>query len=340
MSIRRLILFTFVFLFIYRSGFPQTVSYNPVRIMFYNVENAFDICDDEKTEDQEFLPEGMRRWNHTRYNKKISDIYKIIVSAGEWNPPEIVALCEVENRKVLEDLVFGTYLSKYNYRIIHADSPDRRGIDVCLIYRKDIIDISEFRFWEPETGEDFTSRSVLYSKIISHYDTIHLFVNHWPSRRGGIMSAEETRMNVARLVKLKADSINDSERGRAKILIMGDFNSTPGDYEIKVLTSTGFLNNLSERILEEFPGSYRYKGTWEMIDQVIASMSLINAENGYFTNEKCVKVFNAGFLLVKDPLYPGEMPYATYRGYKYQGGFSDHLPVITDLYFHLPVPQE
>ena len=104
----------------------------------------------------------------TRYNKKINSLYKTIVAAGEWNPPAIVAFCEVENRKVLEDLVYGTYLSKYNYRIIHEESPDQRGIDVCLIYRKEYVDLIDYRYWIP-TGikkEDFTSRSVLYAKFV------------------------------------------------------------------------------------------------------------------------------------------------------------------------------
>ena len=117
--------------------------------MFYNVENLFDIYDDTLKDDNEFLPDGVMRWNFTRYNKKINSLYKTIVAAGEWNPPAIVALCEVENRKVLEDLIYGTYLSKYNYRIIHEESPDQRGIDVCLIYRKDYAEVIDYRYWIP-----------------------------------------------------------------------------------------------------------------------------------------------------------------------------------------------
>ena len=131
---------TIVFLLlilIIKQGYSQDVIIQPVRIMFYNVENLFDIYDDSLKDDNDFLPDGLMRWNLTRYNKKINSLYKTIVAAGEWNPPAVVAFCEVENRKVLEDLVYGTYLSKYNYGIIHEESPDQRGIDVCMIYRND-----------------------------------------------------------------------------------------------------------------------------------------------------------------------------------------------------------
>jgi hypothetical protein len=115
-----------------------------IRIMFYNVENLFDIYNDPLTDDDEFLPSGVRRWNYKRYSRKINSVYKTIMAAGEWEPPAVVAFCEIENRKVVEYLVNGTYLSKYNYRIIHEDSPDERGIDVCLIYRQGMFFIPDY----------------------------------------------------------------------------------------------------------------------------------------------------------------------------------------------------
>src|ERR1035437_1243584 len=129
---------TLVLFFIFRNkGCCQVDGVQSIRLMSYNIENLFDIYNDSLKDDDAFLPEGLMRWNLTRYNKKINSIYKTIIAAGEWNPPALVAFCEVENRKVLEDLIYGTYLSKYNYRNIHEESPDPRGIDVCLIYRRD-----------------------------------------------------------------------------------------------------------------------------------------------------------------------------------------------------------
>ena len=145
-------------------------------------------------DDDDFLPKGLMRWSYSRYNKKLSSLYKTIVAAGEWDPPAVVSFCEIENRHVLEDLVYGTYLSKYNYRLIHEESPDQRGIDVCMIYRKDRADVVEYRYFIPSElkSTDFTSRSILYAKIVISNDTVHLFVNHWPSRRGGVLAGGGT----------------------------------------------------------------------------------------------------------------------------------------------------
>jgi len=318
-------------------GYSQVTVFQPVRIMFYNVENLFDIYDDTLKDDNDFLPDGLMRWNLTRYNKKINSLYKTIVAAGEWNPPAVIAFCEVENRKVLEDLIYGTYLSKFNYRIIHEESPDRRGIDVCLIYRKNYVDIICYRYWIPSQvkRQDFDSRSVLYTKMVISSDTIHLIVNHWPSRRGGVLAGENFRLQIAAMVREKVDSIIENDASGAKIIILGDFNCTPDDQVINSLISvadTGkSLINLSEGIADDGLGTYRYLGTWEMIDQVIVTNRLLSSRKGLYTEPNLLKIFKPDFLMKKDPKYPGFTPFSTYQGYKYQGGFSDHLPVLLDL---------
>ncbi len=320
-------------------GYSQAFRNKPVRIMFYNVENLFDVYDDPHKDDNEFLPSGVMRWNLTRYNKKINSLYKTIVAAGEWTPPPVVAFCEVETRKVLEDLVYGTYLSKYNYGIVHEESSDPRGINVCLIYRKDCVGIIDYRYWIPQgiKRENFTTRSVLYTKMVISSDTIHVIVNHWPSRRGGVLAMEGLRMKIAAMVREKADSIIKSSYLEAKIIILGDFNSTPDDQDMSLLTASAesgiSLVNLSDSLAANGSGTYRYRGTWEMIDQVIVSEKLLTSCNGLYTNVKLLQIFNPDFLLIKDPKYPGFSPLSTYRGYRYQGGFSDHLPVLLDLKF-------
>ena len=324
-------------IFLTNRGYSQEVRFQNVRLMSYNVENLFDIYNDTIKDDDDFLPGGLMRWNFTRYNKKINSLYKTIVAAGEWNPPAVVAFCEVENRKVLEDLVYGTWLSKYGYRIIHEESPDQRGIDVCLIYRKDCADIIDYKYWIPSeiNRDDFTTRSVLYTKMIISEDTVHLIVNHWPSRRGGVLAGEDLRMKIAAMVRDKTDSIMERDSGGARIIIMGDFNCTPDDHVIKTLIissdSCNSLVNLSESLASDGLGTYRYMGTWEMIDQVIVSDRLLNCNKGLYTDVKMLSIFKPDFLLRKDPVYPGFIPLSTYRGYRYQGGFSDHLPVLLDL---------
>lgn len=318
-------------------GHSQDTISPPLRIMFYNVENLFDVYDDTLTDDNDFLPQGLMRWNRERYIKKINSLYKTIVAAGEWEAPAVVAFCEIENRNVLEDLINNTYLSKFDYGIVHEESPDRRGIDVCLIYRKKIARVLNYRYWIPVeiNKKDFNSRSVLYTKILICSDTIHLIVNHWPSRRGGVLAGESYRLQIASMIREKVDSIAEGDHSGARIVILGDFNSTPDEQVIKSLLSSadsaGSMINLSDRLDEDGQGTYRYLGTWELFDQVIVSGRLVSCGEGLYTEPKLLSIFRPDFLLKKDPKYPGFSPFSTYRGYKYQGGFSDHLPVLLDL---------
>jgi len=326
-----------VFLFVLNKMFAQETGSETFRFMFYNVENLFDIYDDKLINDNDFLPGGLMRWNKTRYDKKISSLYKTIIAAGEWNPPVVVAFYEVENSNVLKDLVYGTYLSKFEYGIVHENSPDLRGIDVCLIYRKNYVRIVKYQYWIPSqfVKNDFTTRSILYCKMIISADTLHLIVNHWPSRRGGVLAGEDLRMKIAEMIRVKVDSINKNTPAGARIIISGDFNSTPDDQEIAKLIAPGgtgeSLVNLSDSLADAGFGTYRYMGTWEMLDQVIISQKLLTSEHGAYTNLTQLIIFKPDFLLRKDPVYPGFSPFSTYRGFKYQGGYSDHLPVLLDL---------
>jgi hypothetical protein len=319
------------------TAYSQNVISQKERVMFYNVENFFDTYDDSLTEDNDFLPDGLMRWNLTRYNKKINTLFKTIIAAGEWDPPALIGFCEIENRKVLEDLIYGTNLSKFGYSIIHEESPDRRGIDVCLIYRNKQVDLISYKYWIPGglKNNDFNSRSVLYLKMVISSDTIHLIVNHWPSRRGGVLAGEDKRLQISSMVKEKVDSILKSNIKSARIILLGDFNCSPEDQIIRALIYSPdderILINLSDSIKEKGSGTYRYMGRWEMIDQVIVSKGLLECEKGLYTDPNSLKIFRPDFLLKKDSKYPGFSPFSTYKGYRYQGGFSDHLPVILDL---------
>ena len=326
----RLLIVSIFFLAILQQGKSQDVDINPPTFMFWNVENAFDTHDDPDTEDNDFLPEGVMRWNESRYRKKINDIYKTIAAAGEWTPPDIVAFCEIENRKVLEDIIYNTNLSRYDYGIIHEDSPDERGIDVCLIYRKDRLKIAGYKYIYPKDLQlkDLETRTILYAGLVFENDTLHLFFNHWPSRKGGVLASEDLRMKMESLVSGKADSILQLKKGRAKIIIAGDFNTTPDVIKIQSSDTRYSFVNLTARFAKEGKGSYRYKGVWEMIDQVIVSDYLLNCSEGLYLDEKSAEIFSPFFLLTKEPDYPGLSPFSTYRGRRYRGGVSDHLPVL------------
>jgi len=304
------------------------------RIMFYNVENLFDTVNDSLTADDDFLPDGLMRWNYSRYLKKINSLYRTIIAAGEWEPPPVIAMCEIENKKVLKDLIFNTYLSNYKYDIIHEESPDQRGIDVCLIYNREKLSLISYRYLKPslEDNKDFRSRSVLYAKFLLKYDTLHMIVNHWPSRRGGVLAGADLRNIISGMVTGLCDSITSACNG--KIILCGDFNSAPYDTELSFLTgnSSASLINLSGMLSSNETGTYRYRGHWEMLDQFIVSESLLSGEVGLFTSFENLEILNKAFLLEKDPVYPGYTPFSTYKGYRYHGGFSDHLPVLLDLF--------
>ncbi|MGA1978591.1 MAG: endonuclease/exonuclease/phosphatase family protein [Bacteroidales bacterium] len=336
-GIVRIITGTFsLLMFVYFRGFSQEDTSHSVRLMFYNVENLFDIYNDSLTDDDEFLPGSPRRWNSERYYNKINAVYKTIIAAGEFSPPALVGLCEIENRKVIRDLVYGTGLAKYDYDIIHEESPDPRGIDVCLIYRRDIITVFEYKYLIPDdlTLNKFRSRTVLYAKCGIFGDTIHFFLNHWPSRRGGVLAGDYLRSAIAEMIKRKSDSIAVESVNPPYIIIAGDFNSSPADHAIEKLTS-GYESGISminlSSFLPDYSGTYKYMGTWEMIDQIIVSDAVTDSRKGLCRKKGSMMIFNPDFLLKADPKYPGYRPYSTYLGYRYQGGFSDHLPVLLDL---------
>jgi hypothetical protein len=252
-----------VLIMISDTGYSQDKPIGPVRLMFYNVENLFDTKDDSLKADNEFLPEGTRKWTYSRYVNKINAIYKTIIASGSSNPPDIVSFCEVENRKVMEDLVYGTYLSKYGYRIVHEDSPDQRGIDVCLIYRTDRLKLLDYRYWIPDgiVRSEYTTRSVLCARFVFLDDTFHIILNHWPSRRGGVLAGEDLRSRISGMLGNKTDSILGRNRGNGKIIIAGDFNCTPDDKEIQSLVSrrnpSACLKNLSLYQSGRGAGTYR-----------------------------------------------------------------------------------
>jgi hypothetical protein len=327
------------------SGLSQTTGRQVLRFVFYNTENFFDTHDDSLKQDNEFLPHGLMKWNAERYKDKVNAVYKVLIAAGEWDTPAIAGFCEIEKKSVLYDLLNTTYLGKNRYGIIHEESEDLRGIDVCLIYRKDLLKLIEYRFIKPnDIGQrEYRTRRVLYSKLSVDYDTIHLFLNHWPSRRGGVLSEESLRKSIAEMIRSMVDSLLLASSGTAKIIIAGDFNCSPDDPEISILAvdrnknhknEVSNLVNLSTESSGIGEGTYKFQGRWELLDQVIVSQNLINCEKGLFTTRTSFNIFNTDFLLEKDPIYPGKMPFSTYRGYRYHGGFSDHLPVILDIYKH------
>ncbi len=310
-------------------------GYPGARIMFYNVENLFDIYDDSLTNDNDFLPGGNYHWTYSRYTEKINNIYKVITGVGEWESPAIIGFCEIENKKVLEDLVNQTPLAKYHYKIIHADSPDKRGIDVGMIYRSDKASILGTSFLEIilDSANRSVTREILQVKTVLMNDTFHLFFNHWPSRWGGQEKSEHKRIKAASVLLSAVNGIFQKD-SLAKIIITGDFNDNPLNKSIHHVLNArtdfdsvnrGQLFNLSASFLKDREkGTYKYRGEWEVLDQFIVSTSLLGKTR--------VNIYSPNFLLENDEKYHGKKPFRTYLGPQYKGGFSDHLPVYLDIY--------
>ncbi len=293
------------------------------------MQNLFDTVDDTARNDEEFLPGGDRRWTAGRYHKKISALSRAIAAAGEWELPALIGLCEVENGEVVMDLAFGDLLSAGQYGVVHRDSPDLRGIDVALMYRKDHFRIAEVRSWVPlrPDNDPFLSRNLLYAKAVMDSDTLHVIVCHFPSRRGGVLATQGAREEMAQLLRVKTDSLL-SVMADAAIIVMGDFNAGPDDEIMKNLTREGLLVNVSGRLASGERGTYRYQGQWEVIDQIVVSAIMAVGSGPFHADPESVRVPDAPFLLADDPDYPGKKPFATYTGFRWAGGYSDHLPVV------------
>lgn len=315
--------------------FPEGVATagEPIVCMFYNTENLFDYEDDTGTDDSEFLPGGARGWNKSKYERKLNSMARAILSAGTWNPPQIVGLSEIENRRVIDDLIKDTLLSGFRYKYLYFESNDERGIDLCLLYDSAIIkplySESLFPIREIYEDESFTGRPVAYSILSAAGIDLHLFLNHWPSRRGGVLAGREIRDHFAGLIRARVDSIVKSEGETASVVIGGDLNCSPGDPELKMLTGDGLVN-LTRGIRSGIPGTYRYRGVWQYFDQVIVIEGMTNGRSS-FQSQEC-KVHSPGFLLTEDKIYPGNKPFSTYDGYRYSGGYSDHLPVLLTIF--------
>jgi len=312
------------------------------RILFYNCENLFDTKDDSLTDDKEFLPNGDRNWNQNRYNEKSNRIAKVITAVGGWKPPELVGLCEIENRSVLNYLTKSSPLYVFGYKIIHKESPDARGIDVALLYQPTEFKPIATNFISinyPHT--DRKTRDILYAKgILRNDDTLHIFINHWPSRYGGQLESEENRFFVASVLKSVADSIANSNPNSLMVII-GDFNDEPNNQSLlKILDAKATydslqnpqLVNLSYRLqFEKNQGTYKYQSHWGILDQLIVSSGLLAKHEKTYTTIEHAFIYKAPFLMEPDDTYLGQKPFRTFTGFKYNNGYSDHLPVFIDL---------
>lgn len=310
-----------------------------IMVAFWNMENFYDPFVDSTKSYNEFTAQGGQHWSKTRFYKKRNNIYKAILAFSGNRPIGILGVCEVENEFVLNALFAQTPLKKFNYRWIHYDGPDRRGIDPAIIYSKDVFQLiySEAITYLNPNDSSAVSRDILYAKFFDYQnDTIHCFVNHWPSKYRGELETVEARNHAARIVRHRVDSIVATVPD-AKIILMGDFNDVPeapcirevlGAKALSESEETDLLVNLfakSDKL--GFKGTLKYQESWMIFDQIIISKSLINNNSLHCTSSDA-RIIHEDFLLTEDPTYHGVKLNRTYLGPKYLGGFSDHLPVL------------
>ena len=340
-----------------------------VLVAFWKLENFFDPFVDSTRSYNDYTEEGLQHWTASRFYRKRNNLYKAILAFSEGTAIGIFGVCEVENDFVLNALFGQTPLQRHHYRWVHYEGPDRRGIDPAIVYSLDrfrLLASEAIPYRNPDDPEA-VSRDLLYAKFFDYReDTVHCFVNHWPSKYRGELETVGARNAAARILRHKVDSLQAVSPVPPKILIMGDFNDTPEapcirkvlgalPYTAAVETEAespavrsryvgdgaspapheesgsapreALVNLFADNAALGFKGTLKYRETWSVFDQIIVSKALINS-NSLHCNSSDARIVNEAFLLEEDPTYHGQKLNRTYLGPSYHGGFSDHLPVV------------
>jgi len=288
------------------------------------------------------------RWTAGRYYNKLNNIAKVITSAGEWETPALVGLCEVENEKVMKDLTQYSPLRKMNYRFIVTNSPDVRGINVALLYQREkfkYLDHNIYTIRFPHNTYRSTRDILHVTGQVSMQDTLDVFVCHFPSRRGGEIESEPDRLYVASVLKSKSDSLMQI-RENACILIMGDFNDEPSNRSVSQVlnalpVSDDIISNNLYNLFFHFEkrkntGTYKFQRQWNLLDHIIVSGNMITGDRSISVLPHTANIFYRDFMVTDDKTHGGKRPKKTYHGRKHEGGFSDHFPVLVDFIVKIP----
>lgn len=329
------------------SAMALCFAQKPHKIMFYNMENFFDTINDPETNDEEFLPDGAKRWNSVKYNKKLHNMERVLfdIAAMDRNYPIVIGVSEIENRSVLEDIVSTPKLRPANYSICHYDSPDLRGVDVAFLYRPDVFKLegSENVPIRIESLPDFRTRGIVTMWGTIDGEPFLFMVSHWPSRLGGQQASAFKRNAVARQMRAIADSVLKVNPA-TKIVAMGDFNDDPTDESVEVylgaktslkkLQPGDFYTPFAD-MLKAGLGTLAYRDTWNLFDNIVLTENLAcgttgklrivkdpNKKTKYYGN-----IFKPSYLIQKEGQFKG-YPLRSFVGNNFQGGFSDHLPVF------------
>lgn len=317
----------------------------PHKVVFYNVENFFDTINDPEVLDDEFTPNGPKKWTAARYDKKLSNIERVLfdIAAIDKDYPAVIGFSEIETRSVLEDIVDSRKLAPANYRIVHFDSPEARGVDVAFIYRPDVFKLEgekAVRAVIPSLPE-FRTRDILTMWGTIEKEPFFFMVAHWPSRLGGKEASEFKRIAVAEQMRSIADSVMKANPA-TKIVMMGDFNDDPTDRSIaqglkakfkRKDLQPGDLYDPYADLQKAGFGSLAYGDAWNMFDNIVVSENLVNAVPGQLQLQRTPgskydgNIFKQHYMVQKEGQFKG-YPLRTYVGNNFQDGFSDHFPVF------------
>lgn len=307
-------------------------------VVSYNVENLFDTIDTPNKNDSEFTPIDKKQWNTERYQQKIEKISFVLSDINKNELPELIGLIEVENENPLKDLIASQNLKAAGYKYIIEDGPDPRGIDCALLYRPDV-----FKYISHQAvavafpfSNNRRTRDILYVKGLINKDTVHVFVNHWSSRRGGQEESEPKRVQSATVLKSVVDSIL-AQNETSNIVIMGDFNDEPNNKSLSEVLDAGNINeskpftNLVYNLFEKGKGTYYYRGNYNMLDHMIVNSSVLSKTKGFRLYDNQAFIHNPDKLCFTNK-NGDKSPSKTYGGKNYYGGYSDHFPIYSIFY--------
>ena len=294
--------------------------------VFWNLENFFDYVDGGEGEsDREWSSTGSRRWTKTRFYTKCDAIAKTMFWIGEkyGRMPDVIGVAEVENSGVLYKLLSSSLLRKYDYKVVHYDSHDRRGIDVALLYRSSVYRKVSSSVKVPEyDAQKLSTRDILQVCLESvDGERINVLVNHHPSKYGGSQASESRRDAAMTAMRNLCDSLAVADSG-IPVIAMGDFNDTPDGEQFRMLD--GVLVNKADSLFRAGQGTIRFEGKWDLIDMFMVS--------GSISEKSAMEILQVPFLMTYEKKYPGLKPLRTYSGPRYIGGVSDHCPIVLTVY--------
>ena len=307
----------------------------------WNVENLFDTADDPQNPyDDEFLPNNVTtRWTQVRFETKLDNLAKVISGMNRGEGPDVLGMEEVENKDVLRLLV--AKLDRKPYAIVHADSPDPRGIDVALLYNRDLFYLLEQHLYPVPLKWSRTTRDILHAVLVDHRGKkLHVFVNHWPSRGGGVEASDPNRFAAAKILSRAISGVFRRDP-LAHVIVMGDFNDEPNSPSIRVALDVapyparnGYLparlynlaSSMSSKGLGTFFHAFRGQIQWRMYDQIMVSGTLLESARIEY-DEGSLKIDRPDYM-VEDRGWNKGAPLSTCVDQdEYHGGYSDHLPI-------------